>query len=215
MRCTECGFSNDASAKICIKCGTKLTASVDAPQKPDAPKGGNPTIKGGQSDQPYWDAPGVSESVGEKSSKSTQKCEKCGHYPLVYDSKRNLTCPNCGFGIQTEFQKEPISSKSPKTMPLSKINLAAGKGFKLTEIQSGKTLSFKEDRVTLNRGNVDSENPTISANLHAEIYFENGSWKITDQSSNHATFIQVNGAMSIPNGATLMIGNKFFLFESE
>ncbi|KPP96367.1 MAG: hypothetical protein HLUCCA01_10720 [Bacteroidetes bacterium HLUCCA01] len=111
MRCFECGYQNSPDAKICVKCGTKLSSGSAAPQPPanggmhipPEHDGGKKTMVGRVSEAPSWDTgnappppPAGAPSPGAASA-SVQRCDKCGYYPLRQAVSVNAPCPNCGF----------------------------------------------------------------------------------------------------------------------
>lgn len=67
-------------------------------------------------------------------------------------------------------------------------------------------------KVTLNRGNLDPDNMTITSKVQAEIEFRDGEFFIQDKSDKKTTFIQVNQPHSLKDGDIILLGNRKFLF---
>lgn len=243
MRCTECGKENSDSAKICTSCGTKLVSANKVPPYQEKPRhsagGGKMTVIGKAADRPSWDGTDPESHTARPSGSSSpepitslEKCQKCSHYPLV-NIKGVLTCPNCGFSAKSStpteaiaqpqsFQDNPPSPgfsppKSPKqaTQMLSDIQLPGDNSFKLVDVKSGQAFNFEGDEVNLTRDKLGTDSAHISRENHASIVFENDEWKIMDKSSNKATYIQVVGAQPIQHGTTIILGNKFYRFETD
>ena len=78
---------------------------------------------------------------------------------------------------------------------------------------SGKTFSFQQQQIELNREQLDPGNFSISSNKHALFEFTGGNWFVTDQSSNGATFVQVIKETVIRQKQKLLLGNRIFRFE--
>jgi hypothetical protein len=124
MRCYECGYQNSSDARVCIKCGTKLSnlsaGDSSAPARPSPPStsapdvqtsvspaasGGRPTIMGRAADAPAWDtgkpasggSPHVEQPATQKRSASVITCSSCGYYPLRSEPSQASPCINCGF----------------------------------------------------------------------------------------------------------------------
>jgi hypothetical protein len=163
MRCYECGYQNSSDAKVCIKCGTKLsqTAGSDSapagrpapapnPAAPPAPSGGRPTIMGRASEAPAWDtgkyvAGGTSPAEpasGHNRPFSVISCSSCGYYPLRSNPCAQTPCVNCGFtgdGVN-----------SPKSIQHSDESLLSGS-------KSSKTVRIQDIRI----GRVDQSLPSL------------------------------------------------------
>lgn len=242
-RCIECGFSNQAHHSICEKCGTPLTESPVIGNN-DPLKGSNndynqaKTIKGRDPNLPYWDdnsapipPPIVGNSQDNIQDRPTNKsCPKC-NYPLLNNAS---TCPNCGIDIiaksnaaHNEPPKEiPVSNiqqvSNVQQVPNKKATVKIGDIFSVTTTpkcelrveKTGAKLEFEGEIVDLSRSNLDPQNPTISQVSHAQLSFENGQWHLTDQSSNHATFIQVSEKTPLKDGTIILLGNQIYRFKN-
>lgn len=213
MRCSECGYQNDDTVKICTKCGTKLSASSSSssPSQPPNPQsgggGGMKTVKGSSSNQPAWDAQ-LGKPAG---SGDYHQCPECGHYPLQQPVSSASPCPNCqSVGIKQDNAASKTPSSGAKTSKLESIDFGAeSKKVTLTDIRSEEPVTFKGSEINLTRENLDPSNSSISTN-HANLVFKNGTLHITDKSSNKATFTQVQGETPVPSGSKIIIGNNIY-----
>lgn len=237
-RCIECGFSNQSHHSICEKCGTPLTDSPDisnnAPLKTNNDYNQAKTVKGRDPNLPYWDdnstpvpPPIVGNFQENIQDHSTNKnCPKCS-YPLINNAS---TCPNCGIDIITKsnaihneptpkvaenyINQQQVSNKKATVKIGDIFNVATTPKCELQVEKTGVTLSFEGEMVELSRGNLDPKNPTISQVSHAQLSFENGQWYLTDQSSNHATFVQVSEKIPLKNGTIILLGNQIYRFKN-
>lgn len=227
-KCSECGYANNADhASVCEKCRTPLTDSSPSTFTPD--NSGNPTgkktMKGAVPNMPYWDDNSLHiqseealfcEKCNYPMSSLTTSCARCGHSPQTPQKNvRDFTKKETGIE-DTESLQNPISPPPQKkhTMKIGDFSPFedTSHGFKLISEKDKKELSFTGTEVSLNRDNLDSSNPTISGNIHANLQFIDGKWYLSDLSSNQATFIQVKDKSEITNDTLIIIGNKVFRF---
>ena len=218
MRCSECGYQNDDTAKICTKCGTKLNASSSQQKPSPSPQQrsgggeseGMKTVKGSISNQPAWDV-----QAGQQPEGNYHRCPDCGHYPLQQQVSSATPCPNCQ---STAGKKDGAKSggnqaASPsgaKTSKLESIDFGAeSKEVTLTNIRSNEPVTVRGAEININRDNLEPSNSSISSD-HADLVFRNGTLHITDNSSNEATFVQVQGEMAVPSGSKIIIGNNIY-----
>lgn len=218
MRCTECGYANEQGTKICVKCGTKLSASNSEVPASSRSLEGAKTVIGNISNQPAWDVPSSIEPSNQSDlpiQENFYRCAECGHYPLKFEVSASHPCSNCNStGSKTVSVKAVQSPSAGKTMKLEDLNIGSkNPKVVVTEVSTGKAIEFEGDEIHLNRGNLDPSNDAISSN-HATLNYVNGNWNITDHSSNEATFIQVKGTMQIPEGAKVIFGNKIFKIDN-
>ncbi len=209
MRCYTCGFTNTNGSKICEKCGTKLKAPAEAPvagaiqpvpNVRNAHAEGIPTMRGAISQQPAWDA--VTETEF--------KCDACGHYPLKSQVSKENPCPNCK---STGVKEVHNGTMSFPNLFFGKVTASSTSKIKLVDIATDKPLEFEGDNVVLNRSNLNPNDQSISSAQHVQFKKEIDTWHITDLSSNHATFIQVNGKVAIESGSHILIGNRIYRVE--
>ncbi|MBI1221708.1 MAG: hypothetical protein GC180_03805 [Bacteroidetes bacterium] len=236
MRCKECGYMNDDQVTSCIKCGTELEKKLSEPvaeapaKETDAegnktvqikqegegtptvkldmnqpPASGIPTIKGKPVDSEPWNGdrnkPGERKSEEKKHTYFT--CSSCQYYPLQEPPSALQPCPNCGFGAVK------VKSPAPGTQKLSDINLGEPEyQVVLIDGDSKKVFELKDGETRVNRENLDENNKAISSDKHALFHLENGELFLNDESSNGATFIQVNGKVKVESGMKIILGNK-------
>jgi len=219
MRCTECGYMNEESAIVCIKCGTKLKLAAKSP-KPAPPRQdstaaasqGAKTMRGQAPDLPGWDDTGSSSGKAD----SIIKCPSCSYYPLRSLPGPGHACPNCGFeGEETKRKKGNTPASEAKTVKLGGIEMGKKKEkiVQLKEEGSEEPITLSGDRIEMNRKVLDPGNPNISSSLHAVFSFADGALFLEDKSSNGATFVQVLGKVKVANGSKIVIGNKVYTIE--
>lgn len=241
MRCFECGYQNSSDARVCIKCGTKLTSSGDAaspdPGRGDAPAAtndGKKTMVGRSSEAPSWDGGAAKRPPAGKSAPSAgvHRCEKCGYYPLRQPVSAESPCPNCeytGAASSTGPAAEAAASDAaptpqPKAKPsqgktrrLSDFNIGdsaeAEPVIVLTDEKSGKKLAFSGADLSLSRADLDPSNETISSKEHLQVSVLEGKLIVQDKSSNGATFVRATERMQVASGSSIIIGNKIYTIE--
>lgn len=233
MRCHECGYMNEDDAKVCAKCGTKLSAE-SANQKQQAPappppskssSEGAPTMRGKAASGPAWDEPsgpsGNAPSSGAPtSSANVNKCSSCGFYPLKEAPSNGNPCPNCGF--EGSAASKPAASaeraeqapSTASTMKLGDMNIGEKTAvIRLKDEGSGRTIEFSGNSIDLNRQNLEPSNNSLSGKTHAVLNYENGKVSLEDKSSNGATFVQVDKPLTLKSGTKIILGNKVYTVE--
>lgn len=201
----------------------------------------NPTVVGGRSNMPAWDegnaapsAPVNPPSTPTASSAPTgnvAKCPSCGFYPLRSEVSASHPCPNCGntgSAIAESAKAAPAYQPAPshqiqnaaganKTIRLGDLTPAEEEKpeFKLVDERSQSAKEFTGAEVSVNRDNLDAGNMSISGQEHAKFVFEDGSWYLSDHSSNGATFVQVTGKIALTEGAKILIGNRIYTFQTK
>ncbi|MCC5915237.1 MAG: hypothetical protein JJU46_12735 [Balneolaceae bacterium] len=227
MRCYECGHINQSGTKVCIKCGTKISSVQKQSPKPDAgsANSGKHTIVGKASDAPAWDSKpsdhSPSKSQGSQKRKSVPECSACGYYPLRELPSKAKPCVNCGFTGDTQNNREsdsnrhstPAGNSSSKTVKIGSVNLGKKPPrpkVVLHDENTGKSIQFEGDKIVLNRGSLDPDNPSISSKEHAILHLKEGKIEIEDRSSNQATFIQATGKREIAVNSLIIVGDKVY-----
>ncbi len=105
---------------------------------------------------------------------------------------------------------------SSKTISIKNLQIGEEqKKFSLIEVGANRKVEFVGKEHILNRSNTDPSNNSISSQKHAEIVFKDGKWRISDHSSNGATFVQVQNEVELQSGMQLIIGNKIYEIEFE
>jgi len=222
MRCPECGYMNDDSAQVCIKCGTKLKSgekksqnpAFNTPKKesPDSSSQGAKTMRGRTPDMP----PAEDASPSSVRADSIIKCPSCSYYPLRSLPGPGHACPNCGFeGEDVEKKRGSRASSEAKTVKIGEMEIGNKQEatIHLREEGSGELTSLSGECIEINRPVLSPGNPSISASLHAVFSFDNGILYLEDKSSNGATFVQVTEKVKVPQGSKVVIGNKVYTVE--
>lgn len=200
IRCSFCQTMNPPGSKKCRGCNASLEGSV---------------IKHIGNENRFNER-GYAESYEtrpptqkEESSAIGRNCPKCG-YPLRPGSNE---CPQCS---EKDQQKDQSQQKDAgQSVPIWNIEnseFRIGPCDKNGAISNAKT--YTTDDIVLGREELYPDNNNISRQ-HIHITNENGHWYVEDVSSTHQTFITVKKKVQIENGDVLVLGNKFFRFETE
>ena len=234
MRCNNCGWDNSPNQIMCEKCSEALSAVSPSEQaRPIAPppptgkaflKG---TIRGPTANKPFIDNPNVPPKKTLRMEEKT--CPAC-QAPVRAEFTQ---CPYCQNPLgETPKVQDTIAEKPPQEKPIikPKVNstirhwdkLGDSFTFSLRKInRSGKpeetSLEFTEDKVALNRGNLDPGNKTITSKLQATIEHRDGRWYLINNSELKSTFIQVpdNEQVELKDGVIILFGNSGFVFETK
>lgn len=159
------------------------------------------------------------------------RCPHCD-YPL---RKGAIVCPQC----HAELRKREVAPSYPKEehpvmhhAPIAprkervinpdlnrtispgmhrrhQINLTAVNNYGDPKFIS-LDLTFNEEEVTLNRTNVEADNPTISRNQHALLTFEDDKWFLENKSSSLSTSLVLTRKHEIQSGDIIIIGDRTF-----
>jgi len=208
MRCGNCGFVNNDSKKNCEKCGSILV--TPKPEKAfthyeEHIALGAPTVKGKSPNQSFMETSGGAAVIN--------KCPYCDFYPLKFPVSQEHPCINCKRSGDT-LQKPPMAIHNGGTIGITNPEFLGSTetgAITLTNTQTGKSLTFKGDSHVLNREMLNPNDLGLSSQGHVQfIKDKNGQWHISDLSSNHATFIQVQENMSIPPDTIVFLGRNFY-----
>lgn len=189
MRCTNCGWDNADSNSKCEKCGYPLR------------NGGS-----------------------ENSEKSTIRETLRGTIPesIIEEPAPKKTVP--------ETPVEPKKNNNPAQPHNGTINpwMMPQGGFpsvnycKLSPVPNvpnekhmPNDLELKGEKITLNRGNLDPDNMTISQNSQASLTCKNGKWYIKDESLYKTTYVYAAKETPLQNGDIIMMGNRRFVFTED
>jgi hypothetical protein len=119
-------------------------------------------------------------------------------------------------GNNENYRHAANMSNPKKTTRLGDVFKNFGSQFVLRDINSNRAAEFSGESVSLNRGNLDPNNNSISSQEHVVLEFKNNCWHLTDRSTNGATFVQaVYPNIPLQNGMLIMIGNKIYRFEAD
>ena len=201
IRCNFCQTMNPPGSKKCRGCNASLEGSVVRDYEIGRKsRGGNTMGEASEMRQP---------TQKEDSSEVANCCPECG-YPLRPGSRE---CPHCHGKAQ---QKDPIkkkdSNQSEAVWNMDESEFRIGLCDKNGKISDAK--AYTTGDIVLGREELLPGNNNISRQ-HIHITNEGGRWYIEDVSSTHQTFLIVKKKTSIENGDILVLGNKFFRFETE
>lgn len=200
IRCSFCQTLNPPGTKKCRGCNASLEGSVirdfDRGNKFNA--GAN--VEASEMRQP---------TQKEESSEVSNHCPKCG-YPLRPGSNE---CPQCNENVQQKDQsKKKDAGQSVPIWNIESSEFRIGPCDKNGAISNAK--AYTTDDIVLGREELYPDNNNISRQ-HIHITNENGRWYVEDVSSTHQTFLIVKKKVQIENGDVLVLGNKFFRFETD
>lgn len=220
MRCNNCGWENPDSNLKCEKCGTSLSGAPQHRVEPIVTNVVADSLKSTVFESDVFGGLNTPEKAKEN------ECPKCG-YPLRQGAE---VCPNCKYELQKNNSIEEKHNPMPRqnVNPVGTgtinpwINVPAKKQCKLTPITAPteeklEAISFKEGEVhTLNRANLEAENPTITSQCQAKLSCdESGNWHLEDCSAQKTTFIHVNEKTQLKDGDIILMGNRQFVFTIE
>ncbi len=137
--------------------------------------------------------------------------------PLLAQAASRYSCLPCAGGSE----ERPATSITPRAVAhkhdtidfISPLTHARPR-FSLYSADDQSSLAFEGDEVNLNRDLLDPGNFSISSKTHAHFEYSNGSWKLSDKSSNKATFIAIDGVELARDGDWLMFGTAVFQFST-
>ena len=187
MRCDNCGYQNVSHAINCIKCNEPLNGqSPSRPVDKDSIEVKKTVIGKPANPDDYIDSSDIKSSklpeVNDEKSPSPSQSEPDGKLRATinpYNQARFETIEFIPVVREGQSQQESNSFKS------------------------------NQAKVSLNRENLDPDNPTITRGVQAELSFVDGEWKIIDKSST-GTFLRVTDAYSLKNGDQILMGDRIF-----
>ena len=204
IRCGICQTMNPPGAKKCRGCSASLEGSVIKEQNVVHVPNHNPMERKSETEKRQ---PTLREIESEYSSESI-KC-KCG-YPLRHGV---TVCPRC----KTPVNKETKPEIDPN-ISVAQWNMVGNQKFRIGLCDKNGAISdaktYSSGDVVLGREELLPGDNTLSRK-HIHITNENGQWYIEDNSSTKQTYIIVKGKTLIENGDVMVLGNKFFRFETE
>lgn len=71
---------------------------------------------------------------------------------------------------------------------------------------------IEEEKINLNRENLDPSNNTISSHTQAELSFEEGKWYLVDKSAHKTTFLLVAEKTELKDGDVILMGDRRIIF---
>lgn len=187
MRCSSCGYQNVSHASKCIKCNEPLTK-----------------VQGENSQSPNEDLAVKKTMIGKSADPAD-----------FIDGIQ----PSQGKDAQTEDVGSATKEEDPKDGFKGTINPWNQARHEFIEFipttregqkkQSKSTFGSDVKKVTLNRDNLDPDNPTITRKAQAELIFDNGDWKLSDKST-IGTFIKLSAEQILNDGDQILMGDRIF-----
>ena len=197
MRCNNCGWENPNTNTKCEKCGAILQ---------------NENLKGGEN------AP-LAESPLNKTQMEAEAFPDLGAQPAVTPKRDEVRMEPLRPKVAAEPQAAAADAYRGTVNPW--IQVTPKSQCSLTPVaQTGDEAApapivFKGEQHTLNRANLDAENPTITSQVQAELTCQDGKWYIQDRSAQGTTFIHVAERMALYDGDIILMGNRQFIFHSD
>ena len=202
MRCKFCGWNNPSGKMVCEKCNTSLVVldvNDDSNQKTVREM---PVVNIENSDR-------KERLESPKGIESDATCSKCGYY-LIPSAE---ICPHCGHPVT---KTDSIIDERKTIMPFLRSGCTLEMLTGMNELfpEERKALSFSGEEITLNRGNTEPENTTITTKKQAVLTYENRKWYIQDTSELQTTFIRPGEKTEIKDGDVILLGDRRFRFKS-
>ena len=201
IRCPICGTMNPVGSNKCRSCYALLDgATIKENHSPQYSNGSGQTSNMRQ--------PTIKEEDSEVVSNEPSTCPKCGYVlrPGV------VMCPIC----KATLQEKPDSNRN-KTVPGWEIENQTPT-FQIGICDANGNISSPKEYTTqdikLGRGDLYEDDKHISRE-HIHIMNEGGKWYVEDISSTHQTFLALKNKTQIEDGDVLVIGNRFFKFETK
>ena len=194
-KCPRCGYILSTNVATCPHCGASIANQVKIARQPTTP--GilvDIDLTGGNSEKHHSDSTPKSEVTFEKPDPALQNKPELQSPSKGSDYKGTVNPYVQQYLNIPEFLLHPIARENEKNTP--------------------KDITLSGDEVTLNRGNLEPNNMTITSKAQAVISNENGKWYIKDESALKTTFVRVNGATELKEGDIILMGDRLFEFHA-
>jgi hypothetical protein len=214
--CPECGYPiSDDAATECINCGFSLKpAKVESP----APvASSNNAMK-----QTIMDVNTVISNMEPAPKKVDTKCTIMDVNAVVAPEATDMNRTVMDFGARNSNKnamKQTILDVSSIEIPQyePQPSNASTSVCRLHPLENfdgkAKAVQLEQEKVVLNRANLDPENPTIDASEHACLMQKGGEWYIKNLSSSQRVYISSSREIKLESGDIVVIGNKRFIFQ--
>lgn len=197
----------------------------------------NTPLRGTLNERDAFGGSSSSSSGGINIKKGDNKCPNCGY---LVSSNMN-TCPSCGNSLKGgstggSTQSKVCSGCGAQLITGAQFCAQCGRPVKMGTINSGpqagggsfftlrpiswdketvqyQPVSYSGVSVSLNRGNTDPNNSSITSKVQAVITNVNGEWYIEDKSAFQSTLIHVRGKVKLQDGDIIVLGNRKFEFK--
>lgn len=205
--CPECGYPfGDDGVTECANCGfiLKPVEQVSAPAtEPVVAPANHPMQQ-------------TVRDFGAHHSQKSQEASPNTPNPVV-DFKRTIM----DAGVATTFNKQAMKQtvRDLNTVDIPQVEPQASQIEEKHRLLPVDNFDGKSDAIilesptTLNRANVDPENPTIDAAGHASIEQRDGEWYIKSISSTQHVYISTSRELKLEQGDIVVLGNKKFIFQ--
>lgn len=229
MKCKICGFrENEPNEEVCQQCGEPFSpnAGFSAPLEGDRQSGVDPSNRESDSQETRLGS-GVEdreltrktvlgrtdENPNLKMDQTEQHCPNCGY--LLRQGQ--TTCPNCNMvepdlpKAQKAYSITSSTQGNTHTRRIEEFTPAVQGPTVRLEPVNGPHLPVIESRefpLTLKRKDFDPQDDSISAASHFSVFKEEvtGEWKVRNEATNQALFLQVEKETPIHSGAVILIG---------
>ena len=188
MRCVSCGYQNVSHASKCIKCNEILSNAASA-----------------KADSASQDVEVKKTVIGKAANPADFIDSQNSGQPAATKAQDNPVTPVKKAAVSEEL-KGTINPWNQARYETIEFVPVAREGQEAQEQASFKS-NIKE--VTLNRENLDPDNPTITRNAQAVLKYDNGSWKLEDKSS-FGTFIKISKDQTLSDGDQILMGDRIF-----
>lgn len=185
MRCDNCGYKNVSHASKCIKCNESFGGTGNSPAS-DIHEEIKGTVRGQAANSDEY----IDKSSASVASPEAVKAEKAPAKPNQPGEDFLGTINPYSRPKVDSITFQPISREGEESLP---------------------GVEFKSDnpKVELNRSNLDPSNPTITRGQQASLEYDNGNWKIKDQSKT-GTFLKITESYSLKDGDKILMGDRLF-----
>jgi len=224
IRCGFCGWDNPEGAEVCEKCHKPLQ-KVESESLSSAPISdkSQATRRIDQNDISVLKAT-INEhplsSQGEN-GEDVDLCPECG-YEL-----ENGICSNCGYKETLRLEDDQVDVLEKPSDVDKKATRRPGRKekkenkkcrFVLTPFSEdgepeGDLIDYSGTCVSLNRGNTDPDNSTITSQVQAVLTNIDGKWYVEDRSELKTTFVRAARRIELQNGDLILLGNQLYRFD--
>ena len=125
-------------------------------------------------------------------------------------------CSNCGASLLSDYRIvdgtiNPWIRAEQIQTPECSLTLIANED----ESANDSPLRFSGQVISLNRGNTEPANQTITSKTQAELTFDDGKWYLQDKSALKTTYLYAGDRIELKSGNIIVLGNRAFTFGCE
>lgn len=213
MRCQFCGWDNPEGKTHCEKCNKPLLGG-DGREEASAVSDMHQKVTVQRRSGSFNPKATVRENMASGSQPvASASCPECG-FPL-----EDGVCANCGYAAGKPEPKPAKADDSLHRTVRPKRKEAKEGTFTLTPISEetglpeGDAIHYEGNEVSLNRGNTDPKNKTITSVEQAVVSCKDGKWSIQDRSELKTTFVQAEQTIELKSGSLILLGSQLYRFE--